>query len=346
MKYSVVVATRNRLSALELSLPRMLAQSVPPDQLVVVDSSDDHAPVAEAVRRIGRNLPVRITIIQSERGLTRQRNIGLAAVENPVVFFPDDDSILFPGVAEEIMSVYRRDASGQISAVCAWESPTPPPDFPLAQGYSMSRKDRINRRFQRLRLMMESTFFPDPTRILGADFIAQSPPLPTWAAEAEVIKVESMTGFRMTFRTDVIRKFMFDTNLQRYSLLEDRDASFGAWRFGAVVVARRALIFHFKSPERRDSGHWIGTSNLLNLAYVIAKHTPANHPARAATMRQCRYKTWLYRMSAGDQYGRERLQGASQALAHVRLILEAQSGELEQCYRRALDECQPRPDGK
>ena len=45
----MVIATRNRPEALALSIPLILGQSRKPRKLIVIDSSDDHAPVAEAV---------------------------------------------------------------------------------------------------------------------------------------------------------------------------------------------------------------------------------------------------------------------------------------------------------
>ncbi|MBK9991694.1 MAG: glycosyltransferase [Verrucomicrobia bacterium] len=132
MEYSIVIATRNRLKALQLSVPRMLAQSRPPAQMIVVDSSDDHAAVAAEVRKMVGDLPIRLIIKHSERGLTLQRNIGLELVEQPIVFYPDDDSI-FPGVAKEIMETYERDSKNLIAALCAAESKIPPADFPIGK---------------------------------------------------------------------------------------------------------------------------------------------------------------------------------------------------------------------
>ena len=44
--FDIVLATRNRPEALALSIPLMLSQSRQPGRLIVIDSSNDHAPVA------------------------------------------------------------------------------------------------------------------------------------------------------------------------------------------------------------------------------------------------------------------------------------------------------------
>ena len=337
--YSIVVATRNRLEALRLSLPRMLAQDPPPAQLIVVDSSDDHAAVAALVAACAAGHPVRLTIIAAERGLTRQRNIGLREVDQPIVFFPDDDSIWFPNVAEAIMTVYERDTAGEIAAVCAYDSPTPPPDFPIATaGYAMSGGDRSKRLVAHLRMKMENALVPDPGRILGRDLIAQRR-LPAWLTAAGLTPVEWMTGYRMSFRTEVIRRCRFDENLTRYSLFEDRDASYAAWRTGAVVATPPARVFHYRSPEKRDAGRRMGVEQLLNLAYLTAKHTPVGHPARRTLPRFARYKILLYRLAARDAFGIERLTGARSALKELPAMLSAPSEDSAHLYNAALRRC-------
>ncbi|MCU0779188.1 MAG: glycosyltransferase, partial [Akkermansiaceae bacterium] len=245
LDHSIVIATRNRPAALRLSIPRMLSQARPPSQLIVVDSSDDHPATVAAVKESVGDHSVELTILQSERGLTRQRNLGLNQVTTPVVFFPDDDSIWFPGVAEAQMEVYEKDEEERIAAVCAAESPTPPPAWqpggPLA--YQMRASHRFQQRIAATRSKIENVLFPDPAKLVGRSFWPAPGELPDWFMDYDVVLVEWMTGFRMSFRTSVIRKVGFDENFSRYSLFEDIDASFSAWKHGWVVGARRARVF-------------------------------------------------------------------------------------------------------
>jgi hypothetical protein len=48
----VVIATRNRPEALALTIPLILGQSRQPEKLIVIDSSNDHGPVADVVARV------------------------------------------------------------------------------------------------------------------------------------------------------------------------------------------------------------------------------------------------------------------------------------------------------
>src|SRR5690606_13867955 len=123
----------------------MLEQSRPPSELIVVDSSDVHEPVAELIKQQTAGHPIRVHIVQSKCGLTLQRNIGLGLVTEPLVFFPDDDSIWYPGVASEILEVYENDSEHLIAAVCAAEAKSPPSNFDTGHAsYKMTVRDRIN----------------------------------------------------------------------------------------------------------------------------------------------------------------------------------------------------------
>lgn len=341
MTYSVVIATRNRLDALRLSIPRMLAQSSPPSELIVVDSSDDHSPVADLVHETAAGQRVACRVVSSDRGLTLQRNAGLSLVTEPIVFFPDDDSIWFPDMARAVLTVYERDEAGAIAAVCAYESLVPPPGFSVSgAGYAMSRADRVKQPLLRFRARVEDRLFPDPGRVLARALVAEAR-LPEWLAAAGVVPAAWMTGFRMTFRTDVARRIGFDENLTRYCLFEDRDASFGAWQAGAVVATPDARVFHYRSPERRDNGRRMGATQLLNLAYIVAKHAPVGHASRSALRRFGRYKCLLYRLAARDDFGRDRLRGARAAFDELPAFLEAPPAMAAEVYGQALLRCVP-----
>lgn len=338
ISHTIVIATRNRPAALRLSIPRMLNQSRPPAQLIVVDSSDDHSATVAAVRESVGVHPVELTILRAERGLTRQRNLGLKHVTKPVVFFPDDDSIWFPGVAQAQMEVYERDAAGRIAAVCGAESPTPPSDWVKSglASYQMRASHRFQQRFARLRSKIENRLVPDPAQVLGRSFWPPNSGFPTWFAELDVVPVEYMTGFRMSFRTEVIRKVRFDELLTRYSLCEDIDASFGAWQHGWVVGARNAKIYHYRSPEHRDKGLRYGAGHILNKAYIVCKNAPVGHPARQQIKSAARYKTFLYWLSQRDQFGKDRHQGAKKALRKAIVMSGLETRDVADFYRESI----------
>jgi glycosyltransferase involved in cell wall biosynthesis len=340
--YTIAIATRNRLDALKLSIPRMLAQSRKPSQIIVVDSSDEHEPIRKLVDDLTQYSSIETIIIHEKKGLTRQRNKALEFVKHPVVFFPDDDSIWFENTAELQMQVYERDSQNQISAVCGAESPLPPSGFkPTTATYRMNTKDRIKLRCTRLMRWLESKVAPDPARIAGQSFY-KNHTIPDWAQTEKVFPVEWMTGFRMSFRTSIIKKHRFDEVLSDYSLFEDIDASFSAWEDGVVVGVRNAKIFHYRSPENRDHGFRIGAIQILNKAYIIAKHTGPNSQARKSVRRHSLYKTISYNLTPRTSYSKAKAKRALAALKELNSLHSISQAMDSAQYIKSMGKLRPK----
>ena len=333
--YSVAIATRNRASALQLSLPRILAQTIAPAQIVIVDSSDDALEVPDITHSAARLFQGDLQIFRGEKGLTRQRNAALARVDAPITFFPDDDSIWFPDTAERILEAYRADSGLNIAAVCAKESKIPPPDFDgsCSGGYESTIAQKLRRTVAIERRMLEKFLAPNPLDILGKRFISECHPVKN---EEDTTPVAYMTGFRMSFRTEVIRQFGFDETLTNYSLNEDIDASFHAWRFGRVVAAQKALVFHHRAPGARDNGFTLGVTGMLNVAYVISKHAPPGDASRAAFERYFWYRMSLYTLGITTRFGRDRFLGARTALPLARKLAKTPPSEARDSYISAI----------
>lgn len=343
LDFDVVIATRNRPAALALSIPLILGQSRQPDRLIVIDSSDDHAPVAEAVATAAAQARPgwRGTVIveHSAPGSAYQRNLGLAHAVAEVVIFPDDDSLFHPGTSEAIMRAYELDAEGQVAGVCAADALDPPAGVLSAARYEMTSAHKLRARVMGHRNRLERRFNAlSPTMYVGERLRARAAPL-DWFADENCVLVEHMTGYRMSFRTDVIRTNPFDETLKSYALNEDLDASFAAMRHGCLVGAQNARIYHHKFPSGRGDPFTLGVVRVLNRSYVTLKHVhdAGFAPAEAARARRlvrrfCRLKVLsclarIYRPSARDE-----LRGVLAALDGVRTMLEAPRADLPRIY--------------
>ena len=343
LKYSIVIATRNRFDALTASVPMMLNQTPSPSQIILVDSSDNHEAIKEHFLKLIGNFEGELKIINSPRGLTLQRNVGLEHVTNPVVFFPDDDSVWYPNYAAEKLKVYESDASRCISAVCGMES-TQSPDAKAtdASNYKKTKREKIISKLIRFKRKFENKYFPDPFQSIGKDRIQRSNAIKNAPKLGEnVVKVEYMTGFRMSFRTEAIRKHKFDEILKEYGLNEDIDASFSAWNEGIVVAARNARVYHHRSPEKRANGQKLGITSVLNRAYVTAKHSDANSAHRRICLRYLKYALFLCKIQALDSHMKTKAMGMSQALDKAAHILASNKTDLEARYKTALQSLIP-----
>lgn len=353
LSYEIVMATRNRPEAVALSLPAIMLQTRPPARVVIVDSSDDGGPIA-ALAETGADRGIcPVDYMRAGAGSAYQRNFGLKTATADVVIFPDDDSLLYPDAAERMMEVYEADRDGAIAAVCAAPMDGPPPlRHGSLESYAadVPGPARLALRAGR-QLIKEGFSFGNPFLVVGNRLNGQHR-LPDWFAKADVMPVPYMTGFRMSFRRNVIAPVGFDEILRRYSWFEDIDASFAAMQRGLVVQAGRAGIYHHRVAGARDNGFRMGYSAILNRGYVVMKHVRGNpdifrNPDRQATILEfyCRARAIAYAAMARDTFGRDRLKGARQGLAGLSVLTRAARGELADLYARLERMSDPRAGG-
>ncbi len=330
MDYTTVIVTRNRPEALELSLPLILAQTYPTAAVVIVDSSDDPVSNEACVAKARSTSDIPITYIRSAPGMTVQRNIGLAEVASPVVLFPDDDSLLYPDTMAQLMEVYIRDTEGRIGGVCSAEAKAPPPGVLKQTTYDMTRADRLRQRIAATRFRLERALVPDPFLTAGQNRITALN-YPDWIDGQRYVQVEWMTGFRMSFRTEIIRQYGFKEVLGRYALFEDNDACLNVLRTHGLVGVRTAQIYHHKAPARRSSGYTMGAIQILNRFFILANQGRASSYLRRQLMWFSRYKLLQYRLARSD-FGRSRLQGAKDALRCAPDLLTCPPADLASTY--------------
>jgi GT2 family glycosyltransferase len=342
LSFDVVIATKNRQAILPFSLRTILSQSLLPRRLIVVDSSNDHPEVQKIVVKAVRGLApsVNTKIIQSDPGLPHQRNVGIAEVVSAVVFFPDDDVLWFPGAAEAIMRIYSRDAEGMVGCVAASDSVTPPPGvFELVPPpYKIAFRDRLTVRRSVLGRLVFG-LVPDPLhpgRTWMSTWGAKTPP--TWLHEEDAELCAAVTGYKMTFRTRVIREIGgFDERMGGYALYEDADASIGCLNLKLNIVARRARVFHYRDPHARVSARDFGTMAMLNRTYVVCKHSAPGSVARRQLRRFLYYQLCRYLPQLQSAYGRARFGAAVSALADALRLMTVQREDLERRYTEAID---------
>ncbi len=322
----------------------MLTQDRLPSQLIIVDASDNHEEIKTMVERIVAETHCRseLHVMRSEAGSAHQRNVGLGRVVCPVVFFPDDDALWFPHVAERVMRIYERDNAETAGGVGPVESFVAPPGLLEAKAGSnnMALRDRLQLSVGRMLDSFEYRLFPDPLFIEGkARYAGKS--LPAWLGDAEARPANVFAGFRMSFRTELIRRTGFDTVLGRYALFEDYDACLGILKDHLLVDALDAQVFHYRMPEKRVDGIEWGAIQILNRAYVICKHSPPGSAARRRLLSFSYYKLSRYLAQAQTSYGRQRVKGVIRALPLVRECCRAPQDRLKECYLNLRARCLP-----
>lgn len=333
MNYAIVVATRNRCDMLRSSIPLFLSQSRRPARIVIVDRSDDHDEVKELVAGLAQSTEVPLQLLYgTEPNLALQRNMGLDLVEEDVVMFPDDDTFWFPGTAEEVMKIYEADTEGKIGGVEGWVSGVSPLNQTTApKNARSSLKSSI---VERWRNRAEKILAPHPFNLFGEQA--------TKALGQEIggkignaVMVETMGGWRMTYRTALAKELRFDVILGTragYSQHEDKDMSLRVLKAGYLIcAAENAPMFHNVAPGKRSNGVTYGFLWLFNYAYICKKVFGDTPPGRRSVRKYLAYKVFLYRLRGGA-HEKEIAKGAAMALEEFDALWNSADHLLESQY--------------
>lgn len=334
LEISVVVATRNRPDALAMSLPLLLAQTRPVREIVVVDSSDDHAAVEREFERAtdGTQIPVRL--LRGPMGSCHQRNLGLSQVSGDVILFPDDDSLLFPNAVEELMRIYEADEEGRLAGVSCAASPTSPLETEPSEAVALSADKATGLRALFYRL--EARELAVPTVMLSRH-LERGATLPEGLRQLGCVPQASQFGFRMSFRADAIREHGFNEALGGYAYCEDRDACFAIFGRQVFTTAQKAKIYHHRFPGQRGNPYDFGKMLVMNQIYIVARHTEKGHPVRRSIPPYLALqvaKAFGYLLFGGPQ--RSRFWGAMSGIRGGLRLLRAPRADLDRLYMKLM----------
>jgi GT2 family glycosyltransferase len=257
-----VVATRNRPDHLLEAIRSLVAQTILPAELCIVDSSDE-TPARAEIERLSQEAGIWLDYIHpAPTGLTLQRNLGVDRTSGDPVFFIDDDVWMQPDVHEEVLAEYDRWGAELGGVRGTWLEP------PTA-----SRLSTLWRRF----FGME-TWRAEASGRMRPGFFTD-----VITTSAEPRRVESFVGWFMSFRRDVFDDERFDENLAEYGFKEDADFSYRVAKRGRVLMQTpRAKIQHAKTSDQRLSPHELQRMNIANHLYLHRKNMPQTFNYKAA----------------------------------------------------------------
>ncbi len=215
-----IIATRNRPDELLVTIESLVAQTLLPKELCIVDSSDE-TPVRAKIEAMcdGVGLPLDYHH-PAPRGLTIQRNIGIDRTSGDPVFFIDDDVFMAPDCHEEVLKEYGR-WGPELGGVRA--TPMRPARPPLVSIWWR-------------KLFGIGGWWPEASGKMRAGFWVEG-----ISEAAGVGKIEYMTGWFMSFRREVLAKERFDEALSGYGHKEDVDMTYRASCDYVLVQTPKAL---------------------------------------------------------------------------------------------------------
>ena len=104
---SIIIPTYNRPESLKDCILSILEQTVMPNEIIIVDDGNlSGIPFKNELSEAGVNCRY---FKKNVPGLTESRNTGVKLSTGEIVFFLDDDVVLFRNYLEEILGIYYQD---------------------------------------------------------------------------------------------------------------------------------------------------------------------------------------------------------------------------------------------
>ncbi|MDQ3766766.1 MAG: glycosyltransferase [Actinomycetota bacterium] len=248
-----VIATRNRPEELQITVESIVAQTVLPSELCVVDSSTD-TPARSHIQRLCADSGLHLDYVHpAPQGLPRQRNFGLDRTTGDPVFLVDDDVFLAPDCHEVILEEYDRWGPELGGVRAAPVRPARPPLISI-----MWRK-----------LFGIGAWWPEASGRVRAGFWLEGT-----SESAGVRKQEAFVGYFMSYRRQVFDHERFDEALSGYASQEDIDFSYRVSRRYVLIQTPRAKCDHFKTGTNRMPSRKLERMKLANHFYLHRKNMP------------------------------------------------------------------------
>jgi len=250
MKISVIIPTRNRVDDLTHCLQSLLTQSVTPNEIIIIDSSNTPIIYEHKFQNMTTQLnKSNITLIykHTEPGAAYQRNIGIALASGDVFYFFDDDVVLkndYIFQLQKTLELYPEYFGG----------------MGMINGnythFSINRLLRIIFFMQRCNASGKFTCSGMPTHPYGKKSFRE---------------VAVLCGCAC-YRAQVFKKHLFDEKLGRYSYMEDCDLSKRVSQSHKLFYNPDAQLDHLQSPLNRDSITRNRAIFIRNYSYLFFKN--------------------------------------------------------------------------
>ena len=224
VKFSVVIPTRNRETALRNLLNKVLDQTLLPAEIIIVDSSEIKQSSYEIVNKSIKYLHT------NEKSAAKQRNIGMITVSEDVqvLFFLDDDtnpnSTYFENMLDTIISLNAIGVSG----------------------LAINTEKTVRVKPHGLIGFMKKVFFLDSN--IDGKLLISGVGIPVRKRNAGIIEVDWLIGCSC-WDFQKIRKLKFEEDFIGYSLGEDVIFSVKASKLGKLFVNSSIILNHLELPQ-------------------------------------------------------------------------------------------------
>ena len=264
-KISVIIPTKDRTQDIVRCLESIAIQTMPPEEVVIVDSSDTDE--LKSALDSFENLNIKYVHIEMDKKFKGSQqiamNAGLDNSTDDILIFLDDDVILDKNYIENIVRVFENDSEGKVGGVT---------------GEVMAKKEKqispIKRFLIFLYNVIPSIFFL-PRNGDGRFQLSGFPTVIKSGSVKEDTNIEYLYGCNMAFRKDVIAEFRFDENLNIHGCCfgDDDDTAYRVSRKYQNIYTPFARVVHNISPVRANK-YAKNRLMVMNHYYLFKKNLP------------------------------------------------------------------------
>ncbi|MEZ4795952.1 MAG: glycosyltransferase [Flavobacteriaceae bacterium] len=268
MKFSLVICTYMRPMALLNLLNSVKAQTLYPNQILIIDGSLDDNTKTLLKQHSFPNL-VYYKVDESHKGLTKQRNFGIAQVSDTseIICFLDDDTVLDENYFKRLIATYTtyEDAlgvGGYITNEVNWQTSDTKENKQNFYFDGWMRKEPLRFRVRRMFGLAPDTppcYLPTFSHGRSVSFLPPS---------GQTYPAEQLMGCAMSFKTQVFNNLMFSTYFEGYGLYEDADFCLRLAKLGPLYVNTNAHLEHHHEAAGRPNTFKYGKMVLRNGWYI------------------------------------------------------------------------------
>lgn len=249
---SVIIPTMNRPETLESTLECIFSYDFIPNEVIIVDQSQNIKSVRENKRIVEKYSNV-FLIYQEIPSLTKARNIGMKYVNNEIIIFSDDDVEIYK---DTIYTIYNLMQNKSIAMIAALDDNLK--ESRSVMGYFFNTKSFIKRKKGHVTLSMLGRY---PYNV------------------QQLVETEWAMGYYFVIRKSLIDKWAikWDEKLTSYAYAEDLDFSYSYYKNCKkeglhCVLSENIHVKHLASKEYRIPSKKSWYMYVINRTYLSYKH--------------------------------------------------------------------------
>lgn len=278
MKTTLIIPTLNRPETLQETLESYFAGSLIPDQIIIVDQTQDENLRANIIKTLDNfSATTKINyLFQAEPSSTKARNLGIKNAENEIIIFSDDDVTVQKDTLKNVTEIMENPSIAMIAGINSRD------DISRSKiGFLFGQKSYKNRYIGHVTKSMFGRF---PDKIVTGNVNTQ------WAM-----------GFFFVVRKSLLEKngILFDEKLTTYAYAEDLDFSHTYYKYAKsqdfkCILSDKVVVEHRHSNEHRIPPKKYTMMYVINREYLSYKHNKSML-SRVST-RWCNFGDFLIRL--------------------------------------------------